>query len=85
MSSKAEEVKVIDWKEATDADIADFDEYTCKRVFVFKGTKVRVEGIHIVRDEMTTAILTEPKSEKEVKKIKEEFGDKILAVYRVLD
>jgi hypothetical protein len=85
MSSKAEEVKVIDWKEATDADIADFDEYTCKRVFVFKGTKVRVEGIHIVRDEMTTAILTEPKSEKEVKKIHEEFGDKILAVYRVLE
>jgi hypothetical protein len=34
---------------------------------------------------MTTAILTEPKSEKEVKKIKEEFGDKILSVYRVLD
>ena len=85
MSSKADEVKVIDWKEATKADIADFDEYTCKRVFIFKGTKVRVEGIHIVRDEMTTAILTEPKSEKEVKKIQEEFGDKILSVYRVLD
>jgi homoserine dehydrogenase len=85
MSTKTNDAKVIDWKSANNSDIADFDEYTCKRVFVFKGTKVRVEGIHIVRDEMTTAILTEPKSEKEVKKIKEEFGDKILAVYRVLD
>lgn len=85
MSSKADDVKAIDWNPAKNSDIADFDEYTCKRVFIFKGTKVRVEGIHIVRDEMTTAILTEPKSEKEVKKIKEEFGDKILAIYRVLD
>ena len=84
MSTKTADAKSINWEEAQKSDIADFDDYSCQRLFVFSGTKVLVEGIHIVRDDLATAVLTDPMTEKEVNKIKEEVGDKLLSVYRVL-
>jgi len=84
MSTKTADAKSINWEEAQKSDIADFDDYSCQRLFVFSGTKVLVEGIHIIRDDLATAVLTDPMTEKEVNKIKEEVGDKLLSVYRVL-
>ena len=83
MSNKTTDLKSINWVDADASDLADFSEYSAKRVFIFKGNEL-ISGTQIVRNEGLSAIVTEAMTEKEVESLKEKFGDALLSVYRVL-
>lgn len=83
MSNKTDEVKSIDWVDAGVSDLADFGEYSSKRVFIFKGDSL-VKGIRTVSCDGFSATLTDAMTENEVATLKSKLGDALLAVYRVL-
>ena len=83
MSNKTDDVKTINWADATTSDMASFGEYTCKRVFVFKGDSL-VDGTRTVNCDGYSATVTEPITENEVESLKSKLGDALLSVYRVL-
>ncbi len=83
MSNKTDDTKTINWTDAKATDIADFNSYSSKRVFVFNG-KSLVEGIKTVSDNGFSATLTDEMTEKEVNDIKAKLGTSLLAVYRTL-
>ena len=80
------EAKPIVWEEAKESDLADFDSYECRRMFVVKGdipcgmpecnTKT-VNG-------MTACVTDEPMSEKDANAIAEKLGDSLVSAYRTL-
>ena len=83
MANKTDDVKTISWADATSCDMADFDAYTCKRVFIFKG-EAPIEGVRKVTAEGAVAVLTDAMSEAEANKTKEMYADTLLSAYRVL-
>ncbi|MBR2387552.1 MAG: homoserine dehydrogenase [Clostridia bacterium] len=83
MSNKTDDTKTINWTDAKATDIADFNSYSSKRVFVFNG-KSLVAGIKTVSDNGFSATLTDEMTEKEVNDIKAKLGTSLLAVYRTL-
>ncbi len=83
MSNKTDDVKTISWTDATASDMADFDAYSCKRVFTFKG-EAPIEGVRTANVEGAVAVLTDVMSESSAKEIKEKYADTLLSVYRVL-
>ncbi|MBO5415620.1 MAG: homoserine dehydrogenase [Clostridia bacterium] len=78
------EQKVIAWEEAKDCDLADFSEFSCKRVFI---TSAKLE-LPCVKQFVTLdgafAYLTDEMTETEVEKIKTSNADAILSVFRVI-
>ena len=83
MSNKTDDVKSINWTDATQSDMADFDAYTCKRVFIFNG-KAPINGVRTVNAEGAVAVITAAMSEADANQIKEKYADTLLSVYRVL-
>lgn len=83
MSNKTDDVKTINWTDATTSDMADFDAYSCKRVFIFKG-ETPIDGVRTTSVEGAVAVLTDVMSESSAKEIKEKYADTLLSVYRVL-
>ncbi len=83
MSNNSGDLKTISFTDATANDMADFDTFSAKRVFIFKGDSL-IAGIKTVSDNGFSATLTNEMTEKEVNSLKENLGDSLLAVYRTL-
>ena len=88
ISSRDSEVKPIEWTEATSADLADFEEYTCKRVFIVSGDAISEElsavAVKVVNADGKWACLTSDMSEKAAELLADKLGDSLCSVYRTL-
>ena len=83
MSNNSGDLKTISFVDATAEDMADFNNYSAKRVFIFKGESL-LPGIKTACGGGYSATPTDDMSEQAVNELKEKFGDSIAAVYRVL-
>ena len=78
------ELKVISWKDADESDLADFDGFACKRVFISsKELSLPCVKQAITKDECF-AYLTDELTEAEVANIKAGNADSIISVFRAL-
>ncbi len=89
IANRDSEVKPIVWESANDADMLSFEEYACRRMFVLKGDRSSLPTV-LAGNEAREAdgacgVLTEAMTEKEANALAKELGDKLLALYRVLD
>ena len=83
IANRNTDVKAISFEAATDADIVDFGEYSCKRVFITNaeckdlcGDVKEFDGIY--------GTMTNEMTENEANKLVEKLGNKLISVYRVL-
>ncbi len=80
--------KPIDWSDAADSDIADFSEYTCKRMFILGCSPENIPAVfgnqNPVCIDGKCAFVTQSMSESQVEELKNTHGDLILSVYRVM-
>ena len=89
ISAMNTEPKSIDWVAATASDIADFGEYSCRRMFIANGNADSLPscipcGEAKCTDTMCAYVTAEPMSEKQVAELAKAFGDALVSVYRVL-
>ena len=78
------ELKVISWKNADESDLADFNGFACKRVFISsKELSLPCVKQTITKDECF-AYLTDELTEADVAKIKAANADSIISVFRAL-
>ncbi len=87
ISNKDRAVKPIVWKKAEADDLTEFNEYSCKRLFVIKkGTKIP----DILADKETKeynnviGVLSDEMNETTASSLVEAFAENIVSVYRVL-
>ena len=88
ISNKDTQPKPIEWKTASDKDMADFETYTCRRMFILNCSKTSLpdafNGNEIKEVDGVCGILTNEMSEKEASALANSLQDKLLAVYRTL-
>lgn len=81
--------KPIVWENATEADMEDFSEYTCRRLLIVRGSKDHLpaclSAVQAKEADGACGFVTEPMSEAGVKKLAALIGDDLLSVYRILD
>lgn len=70
IAARDNEPKAIEWVQAKDSDIADFNEYSCRRMFIFADGSCEITESEI--------------NEAEARKMAEKYGDRLASVYRVL-
>ncbi len=84
------EPKAIEWTAATEADMCDFADYSCRRVFIIDAKVTELgslpfTSIHVVCNNGITAISTkEELTEREADAFIAELGDKFKSAYRIL-
>jgi TRAP-type uncharacterized transport system substrate-binding protein len=81
------ENKVISWTSADNNDIASFDDFAAKRVFVTSKEMIFSEDTAVIRSAILDfgfAYMTSELTETEVKDLKERNKDIVLSVFRVL-
>ena len=83
IANRNTDVKAISFEAATETDINDFGEYSCKRVFITNaeckdlcGDVKEFDGIY--------GTMTKEMTENEANKLVEKLGNKLISVYRVL-
>ena len=78
------ETKVISWETANESDLASFDEFAAKRVFI-SSKKLALPCIkHFVSENGVFAYLTEELTEAQTEVIKAENAESIISVFRAL-
>ena len=89
IANRNAQVKPIVWEAAGDADMADFKEYSCRRLLVLKDTKALPAAISAeatIREiDGAAGALVAPMTEAEAGALANTLGDSLLAIYRVLD
>ncbi len=84
IANRDKAVKPIVWESAAESDLADFADYACPRVFLFKdAAPADLEGA-IKTVDGVCGVMTAEMTETEVAARKEAYGDSLLSVYRVL-
>lgn len=83
IANRNAKVKSIEFETATKADIMDFEEYSCKRVFITSAATDLVCGEVKMLDGIY-GTMTEEMTEKEANDLAEKLGDVLLSMYRVL-
>ena len=83
IANRDAEVKTIDWKAADTSDIADFDTFECKRVFIAKDKLGLANATQLVVDDKAYAYVTSPMTEAEVNALKNTNGN-IVSVFRMI-
>ena len=80
------EVKHIVWEAASACDMADFEEYSCRRMFIVKDSAVATSlpMLKIREAEGVYGVLTQEMTEKETADAVTKLGNALLSVYRVL-
>ena len=80
------EVKPIVWEAASACDMADFEEYSCRRMFIVKDSAVATSlpMLKIREAEGVYGVLTQEMTEKETADAVTKLGNALLSVYRVL-
>ncbi len=87
IANRDAEVKPIVWEVASSADMADMMSYACRRMFILKSGDVPtcLRTIDAKEADGALGVLTEKMTEAEVNTLSHTLGDRLLAVYRVLD
>ena len=86
IAARDNEVRPIVWEQATEADIADFAEYACRRMFVVNGDvpcSLPV-GKTVKNGELTAYITDGNVSEKDAKDIADKLDSILVSSYRIL-
>ena len=80
------EVKPIVWEAASACDMADFEEYSCRRMFIVKDSTVATSlpVVEVREANGVYGVLTEAMTEKETADAIAKLGNALLSVYRVL-
>ena len=82
--------KTIDWTQATADDVADFSEYACKRVFIFKGeapaacADIAAANVNEYVGGLSALLTGVELTETQTAEYSALFGDALVSVYRVL-
>lgn len=84
IANRETEVKPIVWKSADALDMNDFDNYTCRRVFITKDSASDVISGDVKSIDGLYGIMTDEMSEAEANETAKKLGDKLVSVYRVL-
>ena len=75
------------WTATTADDMLPMDEYSCRRMFIFRGktlpTGFKAEHFCTIGD-LAAAVALDEMTETEVNALKSEYGDKLVSVYRIL-
>ncbi|MBR6681005.1 MAG: homoserine dehydrogenase [Clostridia bacterium] len=80
------EAKPIVWEEATEEDLADFEGYECRRMFVVEGDvpcgmpECKTKAVN----GMTACVTDAPMSEKDANALLAKLSDKAVSAYRIL-
>lgn len=87
IANRNAEVKPIVWQNAEAADMADFADYTCRRMFILKSGDVPacLQAKELREADGALGVLTDAMSEAEANDLTAALGDRLLAVYRILD
>ncbi len=84
IAHKDEEQKVISWEEANERDLADFEDFSCKRVFI-ASSKLELPCVkQFVTLDGAFAYLTDEMTEAEVNAFKATNIGSIISVFRVM-
>ena len=87
IASRNAEPKAILWEPATEADMADFADYTCRRMWILKSGAELPEALSFA-DVKTVgdviAVLGNPSDEKTAADIAKSLGENLVSVYRML-
>jgi len=83
------EPHAIDWVQADERDVLPFDEYSCRRMFIFScGINELPQNLPVgIREELdgTCAVVTDEQlTEKQANELAAVLGDALLSVYRIL-
>ena len=79
--------KSIEWKQAEPCDLADFDSYKCKRMFIANADKTifaNLVGEVKVLDGACACVTVDAMTEREAADAANSLGDALISVYRVL-
>ena len=78
--------KPIVWEEANESDLADFDSYECRRMFILKNDNITALPACKTKNvgELIACVTDEPMSEKDANAIAEKLGDSLVSAYRTL-
>ena len=89
IASRSTDPKPIVWEEAAESDLLPFEDYTCSRMFVFRGTKAELPPAlaQYPAEEVDGAcgVMVPDLSETRCEALSKTFGDALLSVYRILD
>lgn len=78
------EPKVIAWENAEQGDLADFDSFASKRVFICSKSLSIPHSMHFVVTDGVYAYMTSELTEAQTEAIKSENSDSVISVFRVL-
>ena len=86
IASRDNDVRPIVWEQATAADIADFNSYACRRMFIVNGAlPCTLPAGRTVKNGDLIAYITDGNvSEKDAAAIAEKLGGILVSSYRVL-
>ena len=78
--------KPIVWEDADEGDLADFDTYECRRMFILaKDCTAKLPACQTKNvGKLIACVTDEPMSEKDATALAEELGEAVCAVYRIL-
>ena len=86
IANRDSDVKPIVWEQASADDMADFTDYTCRRMFIVNDKSANVPMAEDIREaDGVFGVLTAPMTEAEADAAALELGTSLLSVYRVLD
>ncbi len=83
------EPRSIDWVQAKSCDVAPFEEYACRRMFIFSCEANKLPqglptGICKELDGKSAVVTDEQLTEKQANELAATIGDALLSVYRIL-
>ncbi len=90
IAARNTEPKVIEWVQASESDISDFSEYSCRRMFIIDGSIKDAETAGCATanmcctDGMTAFVSANELTEAQANAVADSLGDKLRAAYRVL-
>ena len=86
IAARDNDIRPIIWEQATKADVADFSEYACRRMFIVNGDiPCNLPNGKTVKNGDLTAYITEADvSEKEATAIAEKLNGILVSTYRIL-
>lgn len=78
--------KSIEWKQAEPCDLANFDDYKCRRMFIAADTDAFANLIGEVKmlDGIYACVTADAITEREATKVAISLGDALISAYRVL-
>lgn len=89
IASRNTEPKPIVWEEAAESDLLPLADYTCGRMFIFKGTRAdlpaSLSDCCAKEENGVCAVKVPSLSEDDCATLSKTFGDSLLSVYRILD